>query len=204
VWIVFFSLPATSHTLRRALEASFPPITVKQLPKEKAIVVLGGSIRPPLDEDGLPDLRDSADRIWHAARLFNASRAPLVVLSGGCDLNVRAYPEAEAMRVFLSDLGVSQSAVLLESRCRNTREIAQFAADLLFPIGVMDILLVTSSLHMGRAVALFELNGFSVTASATDYETRNCFNWKDFIPDADALSGSARAIKEIVGRALGR
>jgi uncharacterized SAM-binding protein YcdF (DUF218 family) len=201
-WLCFFSLPIISHTLRSILEKDFPPIAVENLPKKPAIVVLGGAMRPPSGPDNYPDLRDSADRVWHAARLFHSGRAPLIVLSGGSNIDVREYSEAEAMKLFLIDLGLPKKALLLERSSQNTLQNAQYTADILFPLGVRDILLVTSAQHMGRAVAQFELKGFNVTASATDYESRNRFDWHDFVPDAGALEGSTRAIKEIVGRIL--
>ena len=49
-----------------------------------AIVVLGGSIGPavpPLRPD--PQLYDSSDRVWHAARLFHRGVAPRIIVSGG-------------------------------------------------------------------------------------------------------------------------
>jgi len=204
IWLIFFSLPVISHSLRSIQEAGFPPIAVEKLPKKQAIVVLGGAMRPAVNIDGLPDLRDSADRVWHAARLFHAGRAPLVVLSGGSDLNVRAYPEAEAMKVFLLDLGLPENALVLEPRSRNTRQNAEYTADLLLPMGVKDILLVTSAMHMRRSVSLFESRGFNVTAAATDYAIRRRFGWNDIIPKADSLDESAKVIKEIVGFYFGR
>jgi uncharacterized SAM-binding protein YcdF (DUF218 family) len=204
VWLGVWSLPLTSHLLRGALEAQFPPVAVNVLPKAQAIVVLGGTMRPAEMLGQLPDLRESADRVWHAARLFHAGKAPLVVLSGGSNLEVIATPEAEAMSVFLSDLGVPTNTMVLEGHSRNTRQNAQFTADMLRPQGVNHILLVTSALHMRRAVALFEAQGFAVTPAATDHEARHRFDWDDALPDAGALDGSARAMKEIVGRMVGR
>ena len=49
-----------------------------------AIVVLGGGIGPavpPLRPD--PELFDSSDRVWHAARLFHRGLAPRIIVSGG-------------------------------------------------------------------------------------------------------------------------
>ncbi len=204
LWLWGWSLPVVSYTFRHVLESQFPPLAVDTLPNAQAIVVLGGAMRPAQKAGQVPDLRESADRVWHAARLFHAGKAPLILLSGGSGRDVRANPEAAAMRAFLADLGVASNAMVLEGQSSNTRQNAQFTADLLRPQGVNHILLVTSALHMRRAVALFEAQGFAVTPAATDHEAVNRFDWDDYLPDASALDGSARAIKEIIGRMASR
>jgi uncharacterized SAM-binding protein YcdF (DUF218 family) len=92
--------------------------------------------------------------------------------------------------------------MLLEEDSRNTRENARFTAQRLRPGS--RILLVTSALHMRRAAALFESQGFLVTPAPTDHEARTRFSTVDWLPDAEALDGSARAFKEILGRAASR
>jgi uncharacterized SAM-binding protein YcdF (DUF218 family) len=151
-----------------------------------------------------PDLKAAGDRVWHAARLYRAGKAPLIVLSGGT-VNPGEMPEALAMRQFLGDLGVPASALLLESRSQTTTENAADTARLLQQRGIRTILLVTSALHMRRARGLFERAGLQVIPAPTDYEVVHR-PWRvlDVVPDTEALDGSARAIKEIVGRLAGR
>src|SRR5271169_1311867 len=82
----------------------------------EAIVVLGGGIGPavpPLRPD--PELYDSSDRVWHAARLYHRGLAPRIIVSGGA-YAVQAgeappdQTEAVAMRTFLLALGVPEAA----------------------------------------------------------------------------------------------
>ena len=108
------------------------------------------------------------------------------------------------MRQFAQDLGVHSRTMLLEERSRKTRQNAQFTAEILKAKGVRRILLVTSALHMRRAVSLFESQGLTVIPAATDHEARTHFTLIDWLPDASALDGSARAMKEIIGRLSGR
>ena len=203
-WLWTWSTPIASNALRAALENPYPAVAPAQLPQAQVIVVLGGGIQPPDHGQTLPDLNSAADRVWHAARLFHAGKAPLLVLSGGSNPAVSATSEAQAMRGLLNDLGVPDTALLLEEHSRNTRQNAQFTADLLRQRGVSRILLVTSALHMPRALPLFEAQGFSVIPAATDHEARHHFTALDWLPDASALDGSTRAIKELLGRMSGR
>lgn len=204
LWLTVWSLPVASHALRAGVESAYPPRAAAMTPSAQAMVVLGGAVRPPEVLGQAPDLKDTADRVWHAARLFHAGKAPVLVMSGGSVLAKSATSEADVMRQFALDLGVPGVAIVLEERSRNTRENARFTAEILKAKGVDQILLVTSALHMRRAVSLFESQGLTVIPAATDHEARSRFSAIDWLPDAQALEGSARAMKEIVGRWAGR
>jgi uncharacterized SAM-binding protein YcdF (DUF218 family) len=204
LWLTVWSLPVASHVLRGWVESGYPPRSAAMTPSAQAIVVLGGGVRPPEVSGQAPDLKDAADRVWHGVRLFHAGKAPLLLMSGGSDLSLSASSEAEVMRQFAMDLGVPIGAIVMEGRSRNTRQNAQFSAEILKAQGVKSVLLVTSALHMRRAVALFESQGLMVTPAATDHEARSRFSGVDWLPDAGALDGSARAMKEMVARWSGR
>lgn len=204
-WLSIWSTPLASDSLRGWLEDAAGPRSIEALAPAQAIVVLGGSIRGPRPPQRLyPDLGASADRLWHAARLHRAAKAPLLVLSGGT-VHEGEVPEAEAMRQFLVELGVPGSAMVLEPASVTTGQNAAFSAQLLRQRDVRQVLLVTSALHMRRASGLFERAGIRVVAAPTDHEVvSRPFTLLDVVPDAEALEGSGRAIKEIVGAWAGR
>jgi uncharacterized SAM-binding protein YcdF (DUF218 family) len=207
LWLWLWATPVASHALRGQLEKQFPLLPVAQLPVADAIVVLGGGISPSRPGYPLPNLHGAADRVWHAARLYHAGKAPLLVLSGGSDPQRHATSEAAAMQQLLEQMGVPASAMLLEDTSRNTSENARNTAQLLNNRGLKRVLLVTSALHMPRALPLFEAQGLQTTAAATDHEADDFalmptgLRW---LPSSDALEGSGRALKELVGRAVGR
>lgn len=203
-WLFFWSTPLASDAVRASLEEAAGPRSVEGLAPAQAIVVLGGSIRGPRPpQRPYPDLGSSADRVWHAARLYRAAKAPLLVLSGGT-AHEGEVPEAESMRQFLLELGVPGRAMLLEPASVTTSQNAAFSAELLRRQGIRSVLLVTSALHMRRARALFEREGVRVVPAPTDHEVvSRPFRLLDVVPDAEALEGSGRAIKEIVGTWVG-
>ena len=206
IWLWAWSMPALSLWLRGAIEGQVPQVPISSAAPASAIVVLGGGVLPTSGTSIEVDLQSTADRVWYAARLFHAGKAPLVVLSGGGDLERQAFSEARAMAVFLQDLGVPAQAVALEETSRNTRENAAFSGALLRARGINHILLVTSALHMPRALALFKAQGLQVTPAPTDFEGNKApppglLAW---LPDADALNCSALAMKELVGLWVGR
>jgi uncharacterized SAM-binding protein YcdF (DUF218 family) len=109
------------------------------------------------------------------------------------------------MAIVLQDFGVPAQAMLLEETSRNTRENASFSTTLLKARGVQHILLVTSALHMPRALALFTAQGLQADPAPTDFESHllppGVLAW---LPDAQALDGSGRPMKELVGKWVGR
>jgi uncharacterized SAM-binding protein YcdF (DUF218 family) len=201
LWLTLWSIPIVSDALRLSLEDRFANEPVAALPAAAAVVVLGGGIRggPPDWPD--PDLGRASDRVWHAARIYHAGKAVRVIVSGGSmPWAGERRSEADAMVGFLADLGVPPDAILLEGRSRNTRENALFTAEILRAEGMGRVLLVTSALHMARALATFRAAGIDAVPAATDFEVMpeptHFIRW---LPDAEALSDSTRALKEYVG-----
>ena len=115
------------------------------------IVVFGGVISPALPDRHYPDLGSAADRVWHAARLYHAGKAPRVLLSGGCYTWQPSYPtQAETMGVFLRDFGVPDSAILLETQSHSTRQNALFSAKQIQMHQLHKVLLVTVIAYASR------------------------------------------------------
>jgi uncharacterized SAM-binding protein YcdF (DUF218 family) len=201
LWLGLWSLPVVSDALRRSLEGQFANRSVADLPTADAIVVLGGGITPAPPDWPYPDLGQGADRVWHAARIYRAGKAPRVILSGGRLpwLGERAS-EAVAMRQLLTDLGVPPDAVQIEEHSRSTYENARHTAQLLEQQKLQQVLLVTSALHLPRALATFRAAGINALPAPTDFEVMpqppHLLRW---LPDAQALADSTRALKEYLG-----
>lgn len=202
LWIWLWATPVFSDWVRGSLEGRYSPVSVESLPSADAILVLGGAVEGVAFPRLHPDLNAAADRVWHGARLFHAQKAPLVILSGGrLPWNEDQGPEAEAMLQFLIDLGVPKDRVILEGRSRNTYENARETGRLLAAAGGKKGLLVTSALHMRRAEATFEGAGIDVVPVPTDFEVlaKRKKTLLDYLPNAGALEGSSRALKEYLG-----
>ena len=207
LWAV--STPWVAWALALPLESRHPPVPAAASPAADAVLVLGGAMqaaRPP----GQPHLGfgSAADRVWHAAALYRAGKARWVLVSGGNkpgDEDV--VPEAEAMAVVLRALGVPASALRLEGRSRNTRENAQLSLALARQVGAKRVLLVTSALHMPRALAVFQGvfagSGVTMIPAATDAEALGDEprGWAAWLPDARSLEWSSRSVKEVLGLA---
>ncbi|MDI1286902.1 MAG: YdcF family protein [Reyranella sp.] len=165
------------------------------------IVVLGGGIapaQPPLVPD--PHLTDSADRIWHAARLYRRGVAPRIIVSGGGNTEMS---EAEAMRLFLTDLGIPLEAVTLEGASFNTIENIRQVREM---VKGARIALITSASHMPRAMRLARIAGLNVASFPTDWAPPDDarFWWQNWVPSLTALSVSSVALVEIMANTFDR
>ena len=204
-WLWLWSTPLAGDALRGWIDDQAGARRIADLPTAQALVVLGGGVRgarPPRRPD--PDLGSAGDRVWHAARLYRAGNANKVIVSGGVT-RTGGGSEADAMGIFLRDLGVPAAAIILEGDSDNTQANALQVAQLLTREHIDRVLLVTSALHMPRARCLFEQAGVKLVAAPTDFEISDMsFDLLRFIPDADELDGSGRAIKELLGWSLCR
>lgn len=186
VW--FLGCGVTTRLVGTFLEVD--EIDESALPIADAIVLLGGGMGVH-ERCGRSEMYAAADRVWMAARLWKAGKAPKITLSGGQVM--------ESTVPFLKDLGVDESTLLFFPDARNTEEESRMIASL----GIRKILLVTSAWHMRRAKMMFERRGFEVVSAPTDYEmhavAERSVEFGDFFPNADTLVRNSYAIKEWVG-----
>ena len=205
LWVA--STPIFSDHLGLTLEQRYLPIAVEATPTADAIVVLGGAVGGPEPPRITLDLTDAADRVLHAARLYRADKAPVVLVSGGAIPWLGSdIPEAGSIQTLLEEWGVPGTSILAEDASRNTYENAVFTRQMLAERGLHRVLLVTSAMHMLRSLATFQSVGIDAVPAATDFTMtyRKHRTMIDFMPDAKALSHTTDAIKEYIGYAYYR
>lgn len=196
----------------RALERRYlAPIP---LPAAEAIVVLGGGTLPASFPRPWVQLKEEGNRVVYAARLYREHKAPLVILNGGGRWLGYAPSEAEQMAEVLEFMGVPASAIVEEPRSRNTHENAVNVKPILAAHGIHRILLVTSAMHMPRALMCFRHEGIDALPAPVDFEAaeldfaQSHRNLKavvlSFLPDAETVELSTRAMKEYLGLAAYR
>lgn len=200
-----------ANQLVKSLEWRYIPAA--QLPPAEAIVVLGGGIKPPIFPRPWVDFAEAGDRVIHGIRLYQAGKAPLLVLSGG-RVDRRSPPESVDMAAIATALGVPAEAILQDRKSLNTFQNAIHVRQLLAPKDIRRILLVTSAMHMPRALAVFRRQGFDPVAAATDFlvaetELATVGNTTGerlllLIPQSDALENLTKALKEYIGIAVYR
>lgn len=152
------------------LESRFPPWNPAQGAPD-GIVVLGGVIDPAISvAHRTVALDEAAERI--TATVVLARRYPkarIVVSGGNGNLIANRLKEADFAVRLLVDLGVARDRITAERRSRDTAENARFTKQLVRPAPGQHWLLVTSALHMPRAVGAFRAAGFPVEPYPVDY-----------------------------------
>jgi uncharacterized SAM-binding protein YcdF (DUF218 family) len=197
-WLYLSSTAFFANFLMASLERDFVPRAMSVLAPADAIVLLGGAMRGDTHMSTLADLNDHADRLVHAAALYKAGKAPVLLLTGGAAEGVRT--EAEQMKDILAVMGIPAGSMILESSSRNTHDNAVYSAQMLKSRGMRRILLVTSAYHMRRSAALFAAQGLEVVPAPSDFQIlvvdETLPQW---LPLASSLSRTTTALHEIVG-----
>lgn len=197
-WLYICSTALFADFLMGILERDYPPQALPLAARADAIVLLGGAIRGDTQPGTLGDLNQQADRLVHAAELYQAGRAPWLLVSGGGAEGVRT--EAEIMSEILQVMGVPASAIVLEDKSRNTYQNAVLSAGILSARGMRRILLVTSAFHMRRSEALFAAQGLEVIPAPTDYQRLLApAVVPGWLPSVSDLWQSTHALHELLG-----
>lgn len=174
-----------------------------QLPDRiDGIVVLGGGLEGQINlARGGYELNRGGDRLIETAVLALRHPEARVVVSGGDgSLVLAGEGDGDTAPRLLTALGVSRDRLILENKSRDTYENALFSKTLVMPEPGETWLLVTSALHMPRAMGLFAKAGFPVQAWPSDYRTsgREGFGFfKDSV--ANSIDNTSVALREWIG-----
>ena len=187
VLLLAFSSKPVSGAMVRSLEDQYHDSGM-DVPPAQAIVVLGGTIRMPTTRHHLTGLIDPSDRLLVAFRLYRAGKAPLVFCTGGRNPlgGTGRTPEALWMARLLEEWNIPPTAIEIEGSSINTHENAILSFQMLAPLGIRKILLVTSAMHMPRAAGAFRKAGFEVIAVPADFHSGwgACNPWEKWLPSA--------------------
>lgn len=199
-----------SYSLARSLEWRHRPADTA--PQAPVIVVLGGGTESADPPRPMAEVNDAGDRVLYAARLYHQGAAAHILVSGG-NLefsSARGATPAEEMAELLALTDVPASSILQQANSQNTYEDALYSAEMLSERGITEIILVTSALHMPRALALFEKQGLEVIPAPVDF-TITEQNWDNafkpgldefliyLLPNASSLGLTTNVIKEYLG-----
>lgn len=204
------STTGLSSLLARSLEWRYKPPA--EIPAADLAVVLGGGTEAALYPRSTVEINGAGDRVLYASELIRQGKTRTLLLTGGeiAWQSGSSSSPAQDMQQILLDIGIPQEALILESESRNTHENAVFSAKILEEMGIQRILLVTSALHMPRAVAVFEAQGLEVLPLPVDYSVTEQVivdeggsvlvnKIMDVIPSVGNLSLTTNALKEYIG-----
>lgn len=187
------------------LENNYQPLSYEitnfQNDDNAAIVILGGGIISNTPKSKIGELSDSTlKRVFEGFLIYKRTEIPIIVTGG--KLKGIEIPEAEVMKEELLKLGVSSEDIYVEPNAKNTKQNAQFVVEILENEDFDTILLVTSAVHMTRAMNYFNKYAKSkkVIPIPTGYLiSQDRLNWYDFLPQIEFLKANASALHEYLG-----
>jgi uncharacterized SAM-binding protein YcdF (DUF218 family) len=207
VLIVFGYTAASIYPVPRAVErwlaSGFHPLTRADVPPGRSVVVLlgSGSHRREDWSDVRLSVLDPAglERTLEAARVYRLLQPDFVISSGGViEQDDPEDPVGETMKDSLVRLGVPPDRIIVERESTNTRDEAVMVAAMLPSLDVKHVILVTSPMHMRRAVGMFRAVGLAVIpAIARQREYSGSI--VSLVPSETGLRTSALAVHELVG-----
>ncbi|MDV7141422.1 YdcF family protein [Tropicimonas sp. TH_r6] len=199
------TFPIGSLLLTRLEKAHAPNPTLERV---DGIIVLGGAEWISLH--GQPQFNSGAERFTEAMALAIRYPDAKVVFTGGSgllrDLGTVPGHSADTAELFFRGQGLEPERLLLESASRNTAENAARSLELVSPGSDERWILVTSAMHMPRAMRSFERAGWSgLVAWPVDYrglsDEGDGWSWRENIAwnFAENLDHLNIATKEYVG-----
>jgi uncharacterized SAM-binding protein YcdF (DUF218 family) len=196
--LLVLSIPVASHLLMRPLENTYPPKAAATAPQADAIVALSGGVVKVVSPIGT-EWGEGANRYFMAYNLAMAGKARWLVFTAATN-DPAAPSEGALMREEAIRGGVKPESILLTGRVLTTEDEARDVSQM---PGIHSILLVTSAIHMPRAVLLFRARGLVVSPFPTDQKTMSPGSVAlDSIPTAHGLRDSEEAMREYYGLAV--
>ena len=187
--------PALRSLERDYAPMASPPVGIKW------IVVLGGGAWA--DPDLPPQWRmtqATLARTVEGVRLHRQMPGGKLVLSGGPVLG--SGSDAETMSALALQLGVARDSIVTDGVSQDTESQARVMRELLKGERCV---LVTSAVHMRRALALFRKQGVDALPAPTDYlsQANPGLRPSDFFPGAQRITSADAAVHEYLGLAWG-
>jgi uncharacterized SAM-binding protein YcdF (DUF218 family) len=205
-WFLFFGLSVVSKLLIEPLERRYISYSDGELNRQKQtgsqeeiklIIVLGGS---HVDDPELPITsrlnEASLVRLIEGIRIFRKNIGSKLLLSGGSIY--QSVPVANEMAGLAIELGVSKNDIIIENASKDTNDEVMLLKSY---VSNKPFILVTSALHMPRAIAMFQRQGMNPIPAPTGHIERGNVTHKlsGFLPLAVNLYKIERFVHEYFG-----
>lgn len=170
-------------------------------PDVVGIISLGGAVNQFMTEArGQPALSDGAERLTEFVKLARLYPDKKLVYSGGSGQLLRQdVKETLVARRFLEDMGIDTSRVRFEDSSRNTHENAVNSFKAIAPKPGEKWVLITSAMHMPRAVGCFRQAGWIIVPYPVDYTTYDDGTVSISVSFLHGIANLSRGLREWIG-----
>lgn len=182
----------------------FSPPSPFPLAPPEAIVVLGGGTEYNPETHKLFLSPVSLSRVYRAFLLYQETGLPILV-SGGRLTKNQERPEAEIAWEVLKTFGVPSQDIILEARSRTTWENARYSTAILKSLGIRSFYLVTSEVHLPRALFAFRQwypEATIVPCPAHFLNSKTLLSVERYFPKREVLCAFGSTIHEGIGYLL--
>ncbi len=200
VLLIASSLPVISDLLMAPIENNHEAFTRASVPIDY-IVILGCGHVTDAALPATSQLRAcSLERVVEALRIHQLYPQTPIITSGyaGDD----ATPNAQVVKHALIELGVNEQLIITESFPKDTEEEAELIGN---RVKGQNIVLVTNSDHMPRAMHYFQSQGINAIAAPASPWVKDYYGekgWRYYTPSSHSLNKTTHAWYESIGRAV--
>jgi uncharacterized SAM-binding protein YcdF (DUF218 family) len=183
------------------LERRYPAMEVRDCPKADAVVVLSGMLSESVTS--ATEWNREVDRFERGVELVAGGRAPKLVFTRGLSWpDVDREPEGQRLAREAVKHGIPADKIeLTDDPVLETSSEVHSIRRTMEKRGWHRIILVTSAIHMPRAMWLVKKEQIDVIPFPADFEAESHtpFDLTSFLPQARSLEASERAIREWIG-----
>ncbi|MFP5042311.1 YdcF family protein [Parasediminibacterium sp. JCM 36343] len=170
----------------------------------EAGILLGGMAG--YDKHNVAHFSGAADRFIEVNKLYHQGIIKRIIVSSGTARLQQDEPgEADFLADVLLKSDVPALAIFIENKSRNTFENASFSKRILDSLQLKGpFVLVSSAMHLPRALLVFKKAGLPVVAYPSAFNaTEKKYNWTDYVwPSIGTIYAWAGLIREMVGVAM--
>lgn len=205
--ILCFLLFSNSWLLNNVWDRyQWQPVAMENLPKVESGILLGGL--SGYDEKlKMGFFGPTADRFIQTNKLYDAGKINNILITGGNAIFVKeqAYSEAEFLLNNFAALKIPREHLFMETKAKNTLENARFSKKMLDSLQLKEpVILITSAVHMPRAVKVFQKAGMKVVPFPSNYivtKDNTTFKLQNLVPSLNALINWSSLLREWMGLA---
>ncbi|KPK10613.1 MAG: hypothetical protein AMJ68_08630 [Acidithiobacillales bacterium SG8_45] len=199
LWSYITSTPLFSNFLIQVLEERYELVQAskKDVGPDNLIVVLtSGRVRTTLSGDRAYPDEAGWNRALAAIALWRQIGGTLL-FNGGPGTQT-GESVAGRMAALARASGVPDKAIIVDGRARDTYENLINTAPYLARAGGR-LWLVTSAIHMPRAMAVADRQGIRAIAYPSDFRGNKALGWRGWVPNHNGSKDFERALHELLG-----
>lgn len=205
ITLIFFLIISNGYVISKLIYYYETPLTpISQIKNHEIGIVLGGAARIVDADTNRLFLGPSGDRITQAIQLYKVGKIKKILFTGGNgNLKGEKTPEAISVQKYLCLLNIPDSCLIFENQSRNTYENALFSKEIIEKKKLENVsfLLITSSLHLPRSLAIFKKMNYNITPFSIDQLYDPAYRDFDYyyVPKFSNIQMLENLLHEIIG-----